>query len=101
MLVTNPVAGNIYPCALSNDCTSIAKCCKSPKSSHPIDCLYFADSVIVVTDCLSTEELSGEVKVVIIKVSGVKEAFKFGAAHGVAFPFGLVKWRERSTSLTT
>ena len=38
---------------------------------------------------MSTEELSGVVKVVIIADSGVKEAFKFGAAHGVAFPFGL------------
>ena len=61
--------------------------------SHPIDCLYFADNMIVVTDCLSTDHeelsLSGEVKVVIIEDSDVKESFKFGAAHGVAFPFGL------------
>ena len=57
----------------------------------PIDCLFFADNMIVVTDCLSTEELSlsGKVKVVIIEDSGVKESFKFGAAHGVAFSFGL------------
>ena len=48
-----------------------------------------AGNVIVVTDCLSTEELSGEVKFVMIEDSGVKEAFKFGAAHRVAFPFGL------------
>ena len=48
-----------------------------------------AGNVIVVTDCFSTEELSGEVKFVMIEDSGVKEAFKFGAAHRVAFPFGL------------
>ena len=91
VLVTNPVAGKIYLCALSDDYTSITICrtIESPELSHPIDCLYFADNVIVVTDCLSTDELSGEVKVVIIEDSGVKEAFKFGAAHGVAFPFGL------------
>ena len=33
--------------------------------------------------------MSGEVKVVIIEDSGAKKAVKFGAAHGVAFPFGL------------
>ena len=91
VLVTNPVAGKICLYALSADDTSSTICCtiESPELSHPIDCLYFADNVIAVTDCLSTEELSGEVKVVIIEDSGVKEAFKFGAAHGVAFPFGL------------
>ena len=93
MLVINPVAGKIYLCGLSDDYTSITICStiESPELSHPIDCLYFADIVIAVTDCLFTEELSlgGEVKVVIIEDSGVKESFKFGAAHGVAFPFGL------------
>ena len=39
------------------------------KKSHPIDFLYFADNMIVVTDCLSTEELSGEVKVVVMEDS--------------------------------
>ena len=91
MLVTNPVAGKIYLCGLSNDYTSITICrtIEGPELSHPIDCLYFADNVSVVTDCLSTEELSEEVKVVLIEDSGVKEAFKFGAAPGVEFPFGL------------
>ena len=89
-LVTNPVAGKIYLCALSDNYTSITICrtIESTELSHPIDSLYFADNVIVVTDCFSTEKPSGEVKVVIIENSGVKEAFKFGAAHGVALPFG-------------
>ena len=93
VLVINSVEGKIYLCGLSDDYTSITirRTIESLKLSHPVDCLYFADNVIVVADCLSTEglSLSGEVKIVIIEDSGVKESFKFGAAHGVAFPFGL------------
>ena len=73
---------------------TICRTIESPELSHSIDCLYFADNVIVVTDCLSTEELSGVVKVVIIEDRGLKEAFMFGAAHGVAFPFGLCEIDE-------
>ena len=91
ILVTNPVAGEIYLCTLSADKKSIPLSCniEIPDLIHPIDCLYIADNVIVITDCLSTEELSGEFKVVIMEAYGVKEAFKFGAADGVPFPFGL------------
>ena len=93
VFVINPVEDKIYLFGLSDDYTSITICLtiESPELSHPIDCLYFADNVIVVANCLSTEELSlnGEVKAVIIEDSTVKESFKFGAAHGVAFPFGL------------
>ena len=51
VLVTNPVASKIYLCALSDDYSSITICrnIESPELSHPIDCLYFADDVIVVT----------------------------------------------------
>lgn len=74
VLVTNPVASEIYLCTLSADYTSITirRNIEGSNLIHPIDCLYFADNVIVVTDCLSTGELSGEVKVVINEDSGVK-----------------------------
>ena len=52
VLVTNLVAGKIYLCALTDDYSSITICrnIESPELSHPTDCLYFADNVIVVTD---------------------------------------------------
>ena len=56
---------------------------------HPIDCLFFADNVIVVTDCPSVEAVIGEVKVMVTEDTATIKAFSFDSASGIKFPFGL------------
>ena len=54
-----------------------------------IDCLFFADNVIVVTDCPSVEGMSGEVEVMVIEDAATRKAFSLDSARGIKFPFGL------------
>ena len=91
ILITNPVVGVIYLCTLSADYTALTICrtLEGEDIFHPIDCLFFADNVIVVTDCLSTEAMSGEVKVMVIDHAATRKQFSFDSASGVKFPFGL------------
>ena len=91
ILFTNPVVGVIYLCTLSADYTALTICrtLEGEDIFHPIDCLFFADNVIVVTDCLSTEAMSGEVKVMVIDDAATRKQFSFDSASGVKFPFGL------------
>ena len=60
VLITNPVVGVIYLCTLSADYTALTICCTIEGADliHPIDCLFFADNVIVVTDCPSVGSIS-------------------------------------------
>ena len=83
--------GVIYLCTLSADYTALMICrtIESADIFHPIDCLFFADNVIVVTDCLSAEAMSGEVKVMVIEDASTRKQFSFDSASGVKFPFGL------------
>ena len=91
ILITNPVVGVIYLCTLSADYTALTIChtIESADIFHPIDCLLFADNLIVVTDCLSAETMSGEVKVMVIKDAATRKQFSFDSSSGGTFPFGL------------
>ena len=78
-------------CTLSADYTALTICrtIESVDLVHPIDCLFFADNVIVVTDCPSVEAMSGEVKVMVIEDAATRKAFSFDSASSIKFPFGL------------
>ena len=83
--------GVIYLCTLFADYTALTICrtIESADIIHPIDCLFFADNVIVVTDFPSVEAMSGEVKVMVIERAATRKAFSFDSASGIKFPFGL------------
>ena len=78
-------------CTLSADYTALTICrtIKGAVLIHPIDCLFFAGNVIVVTDFPSVEAMIGEVKVMVIKDTATRKAFSFDSASGIKFPFGL------------
>ena len=54
-----------------------------------LDCLFFADNVIVVTDCPSVEPMSGKVKVIVIEDAATRKVFSFDSVSDIKFPFGL------------
>jgi len=83
--------GVIYLYTLSADYTALTIChtIESADIFHPIDCLLFADNLIVVTDCLSAEAMSGEVKVMVIKDAATRKQSSFDSSSGVTLPFGL------------
>jgi len=91
ILITNPAVGVVYLCRLSADYTALTICrtIESADIFHPVDCLFYADNVIVVTDCLSAEAMSGEVKVMVIEDAATRKQFSFDSASAVKFPFGL------------
>ena len=91
IVITNPVVGVIYLCRLSADYTALTLCrtIESADIFHPIDRLFYADNVIVVTDCLSAEAMSGEVKAMVIEDTTRRKQFSFDSASAVKFPFGL------------
>ena len=62
LVITNTVAGVISLSAHSADYTTLTLCRTTESSDllHPIDCLYFADNVIIVTDCISVEDMTGD-----------------------------------------
>ena len=78
-------------CTLSADYTALTICrtIEGADLIHTIDCLFFADNVIVVTDCPSVEAMIGEVKVMVIEDTATRKAFSFDSASGIKFPFGL------------
>lgn len=103
VLITNPVVGVIYLCTFSADYTALTICrtIESADLIHPIDCLFFADNVIVVTDCPSVEAISGEVKVMIIKDAATRKAFNFDSASGIKFVLDCMKSIAKLIFLTT
>ena len=78
-------------CTLSADYTALTICrtIEGADLIDPIDCLFFADNVIVVTDFPSVEAMIGEVKVMVIEDTATRKAFSFDSASGIKFPFGL------------
>lgn len=90
-------------CTLSADYTALTICrtIESADLIHPIDCLFFADNVIVVTDCPSVEAISGEVKVMIIKDAATRKAFNFDSASGIKFLLDCMKSIAKLIFLTT
>ena len=78
-------------CTLSADYTPLTIChtIESADLIHPIDCLFFADNVIVVTDCPSVEAMSEKKMAMVIEDAATRKAFRFDSASGLKFPLGL------------
>ena len=48
----------------------------------------------MVTGCLSVDDMSGEIKVMVMEDCETKQSFSFGAADGIALPFRLCEMDE-------